>query len=97
MDIPQDPNNHISAILTYGLIDNVVIDFPTQSKLYYESFAPKGYYTMMCNTGGIHFIDLQVAPVSLKFFMDHPYKVNPAPYANGIPRDYPSYCANTPM
>jgi len=92
----QDPNNHVSALLTYGALDAVVVDFPTQSKAYYSQFQPKGYYTMMCNHGGGHMIDSRVAPQSLKFFMDHPYKVNPAPYASGIPSVFPSYCKNAP-
>jgi hypothetical protein len=92
----QDPNNHVSALLTYGALDAVVVDFPTQSKAYYTQFQPKGYYTMMCNHGGGHMIDTRVAPQSLKFFMDHPYKVNPAPYAGAIPSVFPTYCKNAP-
>lgn len=95
---PQDPCNHVSGLLTYGLVDAVVLDFPTQSKIYYDLYAPQGYYTMMCNHGGIHSIDGQVAPVSLKFFMDHPYKVDPKPYESAIPTGlggFPSYCKNS--
>jgi hypothetical protein len=53
-----------------------------------------GYYTMMCHHSGGHEIDPMVAPVSLQFFMAHPYKVSPEPYANGIPMGFPSYCSN---
>jgi hypothetical protein len=93
----QDPNNHISAILTYGDpgADVVVLDFNAQSHAYYTAYQPKGYYTMMCHHPGGHAIDTQVAPLSLRFFMDHPYEVSPAPYASAIPSGYPTYCSNT--
>lgn len=91
-----DPNNHVASIQTYGTTgDAVVIDFPTQSKSWYNTYQPKGWYTMMCKHPGGHMIDSGVAPVSLKFFMDHPYEVSPEPYATAIPAGFPSYCGNT--
>lgn len=94
---PQDPNNHVASIQTYGdSTDVVVINFPTQSKQWYTTFQPMGYYTMMCNHPGGHEIDPGVAPVSLTFFMAHPYKVSPEPYASAVPSGFPSYCKNAP-
>lgn len=91
-----DPNAKVATIQTYGTTgDAVVIDFPTQSKAWYNTYQPKGWYTMMCKHAGGHAIDTGVAPVSLKFFMDHPYGVSPEPYANAIPAGFPSYCGNT--
>jgi predicted esterase len=93
----QDPTNHVASIMTYGdSTDVVVISFPTQSNTWYQTLSPQGYYTMMCNHPGGHMIDANVAPLSLEFFMDHPYKVSPEPYAGGVPPEYPSYCKNTP-
>jgi dipeptidyl aminopeptidase/acylaminoacyl peptidase len=94
----QDPTNHFSSILTYGDqgTDVVIIDFNQNSHTYYTTYQPMGYYTMMCHHTGGHEIDPMVAPVALEFFMAHPYKVSPEPYANGIPMDFPSYCSNTP-
>jgi predicted esterase len=99
---PEDPSNHVASILTYGTSDAVVVDFPTQSKQWYSTFQPQGYYTMMCKHQGGHEIDPLIAPLSLKFFMDHPYKVSPDPYATTIPSDYPNnalttQCANSPL
>jgi hypothetical protein len=37
-----------------------------------------------------------IAPLSLEFFLAHPYQVAPEPYADGVPPDFPAYCANTP-
>ncbi|HVU05498.1 MAG TPA: hypothetical protein VHE30_27310 [Polyangiaceae bacterium] len=50
----------------------------------------------MCNHPGGHEIDPGVAPLSLQFFLDHPYEVSPEPYAAGVPSSYPSYCKNSP-
>jgi hypothetical protein len=94
----QDPTNHFSSILTYGDqgTDVVILDFNQNSHTYYSTYQPMGYYTMMCHHPGGHEIDPMVAPVSLEFFMAHPYEVSPEPYANGVPTDFPSYCGNTP-
>jgi hypothetical protein len=94
----QDPSNHFSSILTYGDqgTDVVIIDFNQNSQTYYANYQPMGYYTMMCHHTGGHEIDPMVAPVSLEFFLAHPYKVSPEPYAAGVPTGFPSYCSNTP-
>jgi hypothetical protein len=92
----EDPTNKVPAILTYGDMgtDVVVVDFNQSSHTYFSTYQPMGYYTMMCHHSGGHEIDPMVAPVSLQFFMAHPYKVSPEPYANGIPMGFPSYCSN---
>jgi hypothetical protein len=54
-----------------------------------------GRYTMMCHHTGGHETDPMIAPLSLQFFLAHPYKVSPDPYANGVPMGFPTYCANT--
>jgi hypothetical protein len=97
--MPQDPTNKVPAILTYGDpgLDAVIIDFNQASNAYYKTYSPMGYYAMMCHHPGGHEVDPMVAPVSLNFFMDHPYKVKPEPYATTIPSMYPSYCHNMPM
>jgi hypothetical protein len=30
---------------------------------------------------------------AIEFFADHPYGVEPKPYADGLPSDWPDYCA----
>jgi predicted esterase len=98
-NMPQNANTHVSSILTYGVtgVDNVIVDFPTQSKDYFSTFSAKGWYTMMCATGGGHMIDRNVAPVSLQFFMDHPFDTTNSPYKAMIPSAFPKYCSNTAM
>lgn len=92
----QNPANHVAGILTYGDpgADVVILDFNAQSQSWYKQFQPMGWYSMMCHHPGGHEIDPQVAPLSLRFFMDHPYKVSPEPYASAVPSGYPSYCSN---
>ena len=94
----QDPANHFSSILTYGDqgSDVVIIDFNQNSHTYYSTYQPMGYYTMMCHHTGGHEIDPMIAPLSLEFFLAHPYEVSPEPYAGGVPADFPMYCGNTP-
>jgi hypothetical protein len=94
----EDPTNKVPGILTYGDpgSDVVILDFNAQSQTWYTTFQPMGWYVMMCHHPGGHEVDPMVAPLSLKFFQDHPYKVSPEPYATMIPAGYPSYCANMP-
>jgi hypothetical protein len=92
----QDPTNKVPGILTYGDpgADVVILDFNAQSKTWYTTFQPMGWYSMMCHHPGGHEVDPMIAPLSLRFFKDHPFKVNPEPYATMIPTGYPSYCTN---
>jgi hypothetical protein len=92
----QNPANKVAGILTYGDpgSDDVILDFNAQSQSWYKMFQPKGWYSMMCHHPGGHEVDPQIAPLSLRFFKDHPFEVNPEPYASAIPSGYPSYCSN---
>jgi hypothetical protein len=92
----QNPANKVAGILPYGDpgSDVVILDFNAQSQSWYKTFQPKGWYSMMCHHPGGHEVDPQIAPLSLRFFKDHPFEVNPEPYASAIPSGYPSYCSN---
>ena len=92
----QNPANKVAGILTYGDpgSDVVILDFNAQSQSWYKMFQPKGWYSMMCHHPGGHEVDPQIAPLSLRFFKDHPFEVNPEPYASAVPSGYPSYCSN---
>jgi predicted esterase len=94
----QDPRNHVPALLSYGRmdLDVVVINFAAQSIAWYDQYHPLGYYSLMCDHGGSHMIAPELAPLGLRFFLDHPYRVSPEPYAASIPSVYPSYCHDAP-
>lgn len=98
MPAAQDPTNKVAALLSFGdsALDNAVADFNASSHAWYDAYHPLGYYVMLCNHGGGHEIPSAIAPLALRFFLDHPYRVSPEPYAAGVPSDYPKYCSNGP-
>jgi hypothetical protein len=56
--------------------------------------AVKGFVIDCSDTGTHTDITLRtaIAPQALQFFLDHPYKVSPEPYASALPSGWPSYC-----
>ncbi|HKU42617.1 MAG TPA: hypothetical protein VJR89_30875 [Polyangiales bacterium] len=95
---PQDPSNHVPAMLTYGRVglDYIALDFPMLTLQWYEKTKALGWYSMLCDHGGAHVIPEDVAVQSLRFMLDHSYKNEPESYAQGVPVVFPSYCTNTP-
>jgi poly(3-hydroxybutyrate) depolymerase len=89
---PQDASNKFAAMIFHGGdSDNVFgVDFQAQSIAYRDNLA--GHFTILCNHGMGHTIPTAAAPSVVQFFFDHPYKVTPSPYANGLPSGFPSYC-----
>jgi predicted esterase len=95
---PQDADNRVASLLTYGKrgVDVAGVDFADLSLSWYDTFGPKGYYSMLCDQGGGHMIAADVVPHVLRFLQDHPYRISPEPYAAAIPGEFPAYCRNTP-
>ena len=95
---PVDPDNPVSAMLSYGRsgVDLVAADFRQQSYDWYDIYQPRGYYVMMCDHAGGHEIPTALAPHVYKFLLDHPYKVSPEPYSAMVPAQFPAYCRNKP-
>jgi hypothetical protein len=93
----QDPSNHVAALLAYGRagVDAVGIDFNLLAREWYDTVHPKGWYTLMCDHDGSHVVPTDLAPHVYRFLLDHPYKVEPEPYAAAIPAEFPAYCRNT--
>ena len=98
MPAVQDPKNKVPALLAFGEsgVDTVVADFNAASHDWYDTYHPRGYYFMLCNHGGAHEIPAELPRFALRFFLDHPYRVDPEPYLNAPPGDYPKYCNNGP-
>ena|GEM_PF-1767443 len=94
----QDPANKVPALLSFGRegIDNAFLDFNIASRDWYRMFAPQGYYVLLCNHQRGHEIPTELVPHALRFFADHPYRVNPEPYLKTVPTTYPSFCKNGP-
>jgi hypothetical protein len=91
---PRDPTNHVASILVYRQDQDNFISSYVMSRDWYNTYGTMGYYTMMCEGAGRFGIDRDVAPHTLRFFDEHPYKVHPEPYAKSIPPEYPTYCKN---
>jgi poly(3-hydroxybutyrate) depolymerase len=94
----QDPTNVPPLIAAHGAMgqDMVVVDF-AQASAQWEGIAKQaGGFSIDCNDGGNHLSFFQtrapnLRPVSLQFFLDHPFKVSPEPYTM-LPSGFPTYC-----
>jgi len=94
----QDPS-HVPALITThgGSSDMVIISFASASATQDKDVASKGGFVVDCNHGGGHC----GAPANdiasqWQFCKDHPFGVSPEPYANGLPKSFPSYCVIIP-
>ena len=101
----QDPSNFPAAIVAHGGMgvdtysvpgSTSSVDF-SQTSAAWESVisADHGSY-IDCNDGGNHVAFFQtrapnLKPVSLRFFLDHPFGITPEPYTT-LPTGFPSYC-----
>jgi len=94
----QDPTNRVAAMLAFGSAERDVfaINFNTASIEWWQTRTPLGWYAMLCHHGGGHFVQRELGPHVYRFFRDHPYKVDPEPYAKMIPSSFPAYCSNMP-
>jgi predicted esterase len=95
---PQDPDNHVAALLTYGArgIDFVGVDFSDLSWNWYERMTPRGYYTLMCDHGRGHELPDEVIPQTIRFLIDHSYKLATGDYDTRIPSQFPAICSQPP-
>jgi predicted esterase len=99
----QDSANAAPAIVAHGgagvdtfSAGTSTTDF-SQTSAAWESIiaADHGHY-IDCNDGGNHIAFFQtrapnLKPVTLQFFLDHPFGVAPEPYST-LPSGFPSYC-----
>jgi hypothetical protein len=96
----QDSAHASAAIVAHGAPGSDVwppdggVDFANVSAVWESQIKQAGAMAIDCNDGQAH-VDFQrlsnLAPVSLKFFQDHPFGVKPEPYKS-LPTGFPSYC-----
>jgi hypothetical protein len=86
---------HIPSLITAhgGDTDMVVVKFADTSAAACNGVKMAGGIAVDCNHGAGHC----QAPADLiaaqwQFLKDHPYGVNPDPYASGLPASFPTYC-----
>lgn len=96
-----DTNDAAPSALMFhgGGSDNVSgLSFQGASVNYAEYITDRGAYALLCNHNSGHTYPPNETGVwrradAYNFFLDHPYGVDPLPYAaNGIPDWVPSYC-----
>jgi hypothetical protein len=93
----QEPAHPPAAIAAHGAMgsDVVGIDFAQTSATWEQSdIKPLGGFSIDCGDGQGHVYLARLSnlsPVALRFFEDHPYGVEPEPYAS-LPAGFPSYC-----
>jgi dienelactone hydrolase len=98
----QDPTNAPPAIVAHGKdgtggdIDYLNIDIYKTSLTWEHEIRVAGGFAIDCGDQSSH-VDIAtrtaIAPEALQFFLDHPYKVAPEPYASGLPSGWPTYCS----
>jgi poly(3-hydroxybutyrate) depolymerase len=90
----QDPANLYPAMLFYGgPSDQVSVNFADQTKLYHDTLVSEGHFAFMCNHGQGHTVPSSGPASAWQFLLDHPFGVRPEPYAAGLPKGFPVYCA----
>lgn len=73
--------------------DTVIISFADSSRTLNQIVTRAGGFAINCQHGGGHAFpptDLKLA--SWQFMKDHPFGVDPEPYARGLPASFPDYC-----
>jgi predicted esterase len=91
----EDPDHVPALITTHGAPgqDVVVIDFSETSAANVKDIAAKGGFAVNCNHGGGHCgSPATVKAAQWEFMKDHPFGVDPEPYASGLPSDFPAFC-----
>ncbi len=89
----QDPTNKYPAMLFYGgKSDQVVINFATATKTYYEDITAEGHFAFSCNHNKGHTVPSDGRNAAWQFLQDHPFGASPEPYEKALPADFPSYC-----
>ncbi|MCY1054361.1 hypothetical protein [Nannocystis sp. SCPEA4] len=89
----ENADNKFAAMIFHGgPTDNVVVGFEQASKDYATYLDGNANFNFLCNHGGGHSIP-DVQDNVMQFFFDHPFGVGASPYAQGLPADFPAYCA----
>lgn len=90
----EDPS-HIPSVITAhgGAADMVIIKFADTSKAEDQLVANNGGIAVDCDHGGGHCGDpAELVTAQWQFLKEHPFGVNPDPYAAGLPDSFPAYC-----
>lgn len=98
-DMPpdQDPSNHFAAMILYGGATDISpvdgINYTDASRRYLEALQRGGRFAFLCDHGGGHSVPRDSQASAWRFMQDHPYGVDPEPYAASLPDSFLRYCA----
>jgi predicted esterase len=94
--IPQAfQNDHTPALMTvHGMMgsDVVIVDFSQTSATADMAFKMRGAFVIDCDTGGGHCGGGGLAGDAWNFLQNHPFGVNPEPWASGLPAGFSPQC-----
>jgi poly(3-hydroxybutyrate) depolymerase len=89
-----DPTNLFPAMTFHGgETDRVVIGFKDTTEIYVDELRAAGHFAFICDHGRGHAIPIDGTASAWQFMADHPYGTFNSPYADGLPADFPAYCA----
>jgi len=94
----QDTSNVPPAIVAHGAMGMDTfgpVDFYNASHTWETDIKNLNGFDIDCNDGSTHIDEttrFAIAPQGIQFFLDHPFKATPEPYASGLPSGWPSYC-----
>lgn len=95
---PRDNSNLPPTLLLHGAAgrDTFILDFARASASWARAYRAAGGFAIDCDDGGDHvasaFSRMGFGGRAMAFFDAHPYKIDPEPYANGLPSGWPSTC-----
>jgi poly(3-hydroxybutyrate) depolymerase len=91
----ESPEEQIPVMLTWGGSSDTfsTFSFEEASLDLSESLGDDGHFVVECDHGGGHTMPTGAAALAWQFFLDHPKGVDPEPYADGLPSEFPDYCS----
>lgn len=91
----QDPAHVPAVIAAHGSPerDVVIVNFPSITARFLADLARLGGFAVKCAHGGGHCASPpETVRAQWEFLNAHPFGVSPEPYADGLPKSFPSYC-----
>lgn len=94
----QDPDHSFAAMLLYGgELDKIAhVKYKRTSRKFLDALDKSREFGVLCNHRRGHSMPSSAHASVWAFFQDHPYKVHPEPYKQGLPESFPEYCKIDP-
>lgn len=88
------PVDDIPVLLTWGGVDDLYsgLSFDDATKEFTTSLLADGHFVVGCDHGGGHTLPDDPMGYGWEFLSAHPKGVDPEPYVQGLPGDFPEMC-----